>query len=154
MSDKTFTQSRRNFLKSAAYTSALSVGSLSGVAMAAKSSLSTEAKSSADEATGSSKSENRETVILFNQSGETVQLDAENPVSLELLNGWAVVKINKQLDSNLPSISLAPGQRQGFSVDSVLGPLLDTTGNYIVITSEFTALNNVVPISSVDVAVA
>ena len=119
MFDKTFTQSRRNFLKSAAYTSALSVGSLSGVAMAANSAF------SIDDASNSSKSDNKETVILFNQSDETVELDAANPVTLELLNGWAVVKINKQTESNQPSIRLAPGQRQGFSVDSVLGPLLE-----------------------------
>ena len=154
MLDKPFTQSRRNFLKSAAYTSALSVGSLSGVAMAANSTLSTDAALSADEIASVSKSANKETVILFNHSGETVKLDAANPVSLELLNGWAVVKINKHTDSNQPSIRLSPGERKGFSVDSVLGPLLDTTGNYIVITSEFTALNNIVPISTVDVAVA
>ncbi len=74
--------------------------------------------------------------------------------SLELLNGWAVVKINKHLGSNEQAFSLAPGQRQSFAVDSVLAPMLGTTGNYIVITSEFTALNNIVPISTVDVAVA
>ena len=152
MSDKTFTQSRRNFLKGAAYTSALSVGSLSGVAMATNAILPADATSSADTITGASKSVNKETVILFNQSGETLNLDAAQPVNLEMVNGWAVVKINKQIESNQPSISLAPGQRQGFSVDSVLAPLLDTTGNYIVITSEFTAFNNMVPISTVDVA--
>ncbi len=153
MTDQSFTQSRRNFLKSAAYTSALSVGGLSGVAMAAGSSSSVTTLS-ADASTDASKRANKETVILFNQSGETVNLDASQPVNLEIINGWAAVKINKQIDSNQPSITLAPGERQGFSVDSVLGPLLDTTGNYIVITSEFTALNNIVPISTVDVAVA
>ena len=152
MSDQTFKNSRRNFLKGAAYTSVLSVGSLSGVVMAANAILPADAET--DIATGVSKNANKETVILFNQSGETIQLDADQPVNLELVNRWAVVKINKQLDSNQPAISLAPGERQGFSVDSVLGPLLDTTGNYIVITSEFTALNNIVPISTVDVAVA
>lgn len=36
MTNKTFTKSRRNFLKGAAYTSALSLGGLSGLAFAAK----------------------------------------------------------------------------------------------------------------------
>ncbi len=142
MSDQTFTKSRRNFLKGAAYTSALSVGGLSSVALAA------------DAVTGASKTADKETVVLFNQSAKTVKLDVAKPVSLELLNGWAVVKINKQLEINKPAINLEPGERQSFAVDAVLAPMLSTTGNYIVITSEFTALNNIVPISTVDVAVA
>lgn len=154
MSDQTFKKSRRQFLKGAAYSSALTVGGLSGVAMAADATLSASASSKDALSDKADKNTTKETVILFNQSGETVQLDAENPVNLEMVNGWAVVNINKQFDSSQPSISLAPGERQGFSVDSVLAPLLDTTGNYIVITSEFTALNNMVPISTVDVAVA
>ena len=92
MSDQTFTQSRRNFLKSTAYTSALSVGGLSGVAMAANATLSANATLLADATTGASKSANKETVILFNQSGETVNLDAAQPVNLEIINGWVTVK--------------------------------------------------------------
>jgi len=147
MSDQTFTKSRRNFLKGAAYTSALTVGGLSSIALAAETALSAHAKS------GALKSADKETVVLFNQSGETVKLDATNSVSLELINGWAVVKINKNLGNGDQAISLAPGERQSFTVDAVLAPMLNTTGNYIVITSEFTALNNIVPISTVDVAV-
>lgn len=142
MTDQTFTKTRRNFLKGAAYTSVLTVGGLSSVVLAA------------DTISGASKSADKETVILFNQSGETVKLDAAQPVSLELLNGWAVVKINKDPGNSEHAISLTPGERQSFAVDAVLAPMLGTTGNYIVITSEFTALNNIVPISTVDVAVA
>ena len=142
MPDQTFTKSRRNFLKGAAYTSVLTAGGISSVALAA------------DALTSASKTTDKETVVLFNQSGETVKLDATQPVSLELLNGWAVVKINKHLGSDEQAISLAPGQRHSFAVDAVLAPMLSTTGNYIVITSEFTALNNIVPISTVDVSVA
>lgn len=134
-------QSRRKLLKGIAYGSALSVGGLSTVVFA----NSVTPKSGVD----------KETVTLFNQSDKTINLDASNPVSLEQINGWVVVNINKQAEqSTANAISLAPGQQHSFAVDAVLAPMLGVTGDYIVITSEFTALNNMIPISTVDVAIA
>jgi len=134
-------QSRRKLLKGIAYGSALSVGGLSTAAFAG----SVTPNSGVD----------KETVTLFNQSDKTINLDASKPVSLEQVNGWVVVNINKvDAQSTEKTISLAPGQQHAFAVDAVLAPMLGVTGDYIVITSEFTALNNMIPISAVDVAIA
>lgn len=144
-SNKTNTLSRRNFLKGAAYTSALSIGGLSSLAFA----------------TGKTDAipETLPTVTLFNQSDKTVSLDAWKPVSLEKVNGWVVVKINKAEElksdmTNQQTITLGAGQRLSFAVDSELAPLLKDSGDYIVITNEYSALNNMVPISTYDTLVA
>jgi len=145
MSNQTKPLTRRNFLKSAAYTSVLSIGGVSSLAFA-------NAKTDA-------KLENAPTVTLFNQHDETVYLDPKQPISLEKVNGWVVVKINKA--TNLTSVSnkqqaitLTAGQRQSFEVDSEIAPLLKDIGDYIVITNEFSAFNNMVPISTYDTLVA
>jgi hypothetical protein len=144
MSKQTFIQSRRQFIKGAAYTSALSIGGLSSLAFA----------------TGSTSTMlDKETITLFNQSDKTVTLDALQPVSLEQVNGWIVVKINKASgrSSNTNTgqvISLAPGQRQSFAINTELAPILKNSGDYIVISSEFSVLNNMVPITTYDAMVA
>jgi len=76
MTNKTFTKSRRNFLKGAAYSSALSLGGLSGLAFAAKSTSPEKAfgvKASADLTNSGlsimqQKTLTGETVTLINQS--------------------------------------------------------------------------------------
>ena len=143
MSKQTFTQSRRHFLKGAAYTSALSIGGLSSLAFATSS--------------GAIKqnSKNKETLTLFNQSDKTVTLDALQPVSLEQVNGWVVVKINKHSEQSTgKAISFAAGQRLSFAIDAELAPKLKDSGDYIVITSEFSVLNNMIPITTYDAMVA
>jgi len=153
MSKQTNTLSRRNFLKGAAYTSALSIGGLSSAAFAA---CADSVKTKADMASASSTS----TVTLFNQSDKTVELDASQPVSLEKVNGWVVVKINKASDqasselSNEQKITLEAGQRHSFTVDSELALMLKESGDFIVITNEYSALNNMVPVSTYDTLVA
>ncbi len=140
MSKQTFTQSRRHFLKGAAYASALSVGGLSSVAFATSS---------------SDMRKDKESLTLFNQSDKTVTLDALQPVSLEQVNGWVVVKINKHSEqSSGQAISLAAGQRQSFTIDAELAPMLQDSGDYIVITSEFSVLNNMIPVTTYDAMVA
>ncbi len=140
--------SRRRFLKGAAYMSALSVGGLSSAAFAACGNKT------------STMSASTSAVTLFNQSDKTVALDAAQPVSLEKVNGWVVVKINKAseqsiLDLNTDEIiTLTAGQQLAFEVDSELAPLLKDSGDYIVITNEYSALNNMVPVSTYDTLVA
>jgi len=147
MSKHTKELSRRNFLKGATYTSALSIGGLSSVAFAAcgnKPSL-TSASSS---------------LTLFNQSDKTVALDASQPVNLETMNGWVVIKINKASDQDIANlrvdkiITLRSGQKQSFTVDSGLSPMLKEAGDFIVITNEYSASNNMIPVSIHDSLVA
>lgn len=145
MSKHTSTLSRRNFLKVAAYTSALSIGGLSSLAFATS---------------ASPDKDLLKTVTLFNQSDKTVALDAWKPVSLEKVNGWVVVKINKASEqvinetSNQQAITLGAGQQLSFAVDSELAPMLKESGDYIVITNEYSSLNNMVPVSTYDTLVA
>lgn len=151
MSKQTNTLTRRNFLKGAAYTSALSVGTVSSVAFAACGNTS-QTKNHLSASTSS--------VTLFNQSDKTVALDSSQPVSLEKVNGWVVVKINKASEKNIAElnvneiITLSAGQKLAFTVDSELAPMLKESGDYIVITNEYSALNNMVPVSTYDTLVA
>ena len=107
------TMSRRNFLKGAVYTSALSMGGLSGAALASSVTpnqfIVTESTSAA--------------VTLVNQSAKTVVLDIAQPVSLEKRNGWVVVKVNKASGSTHP-LNLEAGQKISFAVDAELEPML------------------------------
>ena len=148
--------SRRTFLKGAAYTSALSIGGISSLAFA------TSAKPVTDTAqVDMTQIDTDNSVVLFNQSDKTVALDASKPVDLQMVNGWVVVKINKASEQNVLNletnaiISLSPGQKQTFVVESELAPMLkETSGDYVVITNEFSVLNNMVPISTYDTLVA
>ncbi len=138
---------RRTILKSIAYGSALSVGGLSAVAFA---------NSDISETNNTIEKEALQTITLFNQSDKTIVLDASQPVSIEQVNSWVVVKINKASENQnvQQTLSLASGQRLPFTIDSELAPLLKSTGDYIVITNEFTALNNMIPITTHDALVA
>ena len=136
MSKQTNSLSRRQFLKGAAYASALSVGGLS------VSSLSSAAFA------GSSK------VTLLNQGNKTVALDAAQPISLEKLDGWVAVKLNMATETNNGQwITLAVGEQRSFTVDSDLVPALKKAGGHIVITSEQAVFDKMVPMATFDVVV-
>lgn len=138
MSQQNNTLSRRNFLKGAAYASGLAVGGVSSLAVAKS------AGSKQYIMSGSPSS----TISLFNQSTKTVVLDASQPVSLEKVNGWVVVKINKASEKASGQITLAAGQKRSFAVDTQLAPMLTETGSEVVITNEYSALDNMVPITT------
>ena len=144
MSKQTKTLTRRKFLKGAAYASALSIGGISNLA-SASSTLTQPSMSDASDPF---------TVSLLNKSNRTVVLDAAQPVSLEKVHGWVVVKINKNTEaSHGQGITLAAGQQRAFAVDSALAPALKDAGSHIVITNEYSALDNMVPMATYDVVV-
>jgi hypothetical protein len=116
MSKQTNTLSRRNFLKGAVYTSALSMGGLSGVALASSVTpnqfIVTDTTSAA--------------VTLMNQTAKPVALDATKPVSIEKINGWMVVKVNKASDTGSAQImNLEAGQELSLSIDAELAPMME-----------------------------
>ena len=145
MSKQINTISRRSFLKGAAYTSALSITGVSSLALAESAAVEKQYIMS-----GSASS----SVTLFNQSAKTVALNASQPVSLEKVNGWVVVKINKATTKDGSEITLASGQSQSFSVDADLAPMLIETGGDIVITNEYSTLDNMIPITTYNPMVA
>ena len=105
MSKQTKTISRRHFLKGAAYTSALSMGGLSGTALA----------SSVTPNPFIVKESTLAAVTLVNQSATAVALDINQPVSLEKKNGWVVVKVNKASEAALVQpLTLKQGRRSLF----------------------------------------
>ena len=112
MSTQTNTLSRRHFLKGAVYTSALSMGGMSGAAIA---------KSIAPESYIVSDT-TLSVVTLSNQSANAVALDAKQPVSLEKVDGWIVVKVNKAHDAN--SLTIEAGKDMSISVDGQLASML------------------------------
>lgn len=67
-------------------------------------------------------------VTLFNQSAKTVVLDAKQPISLEKVNGWVVVKVNKASEAGSAQVlHLDAGEKLSFAVDSQLAPLLGSS---------------------------
>ena len=115
MSKQTNTLSRRNFLKGAVYTSALSMGGLSGAALASSAPPNQYIVS---ETTSAS-------VTLVNQSTKTIALDLKKPVSLETVNGWVVVHVNKASAQRSGQVfNLEAGQQLSLAVDAELAPML------------------------------
>ena len=115
MSNQNNALSRRQFLKGAVCSSALSLGGLSGAALANSMSPN---PFIVTESTAAS-------VTLFNQSAQTVALDASHPVTLEKVNGWVVVKVNKGSDKgSLQPLNLEAGQQITLSLDKALEPML------------------------------
>ena len=115
MSKQINTVSRRNFLKGAVYTSALSMGGLSGAALASSVTpnqfIVTDTTSAA--------------VTLMNQTVKTVALDATQPVSLEKINGWIVVKVNKASEAgSAQKLNLEAGQTLDLALDTAMAPML------------------------------
>ena len=156
MSIKTTILSRHNFLKGFVYTSALSLGGLSSLALG---SSKTEDKDNilASEVCGVSvlqqKLPNKESVTLINQSNKSIILDALEPVRLERFNGSIVIKPN-QLHSNvLAGIEVSPSQRITIDIQAT-GANIPNTGlipfpshaSHLQVTSEHSAFNYIAPV--------
>ena len=124
MSKQINTVSRRNFLKGAVYTSALSIGGLSGAALA---NTVTPNQFIVSETTSSS-------VTLMNQTVNTVALDANQPVSLEKVDGWIVVKVNKASEAgSVHKLNLEAGQTLELALDTQMAPMLTNSTEPFVI---------------------
>jgi len=168
MSNKNFTQSRRNFLKGAAYTSALSVGGLSSVAYAMGGPSSVKAKGTSAIAENNisvmqQQMLHKETVSLFNNSDETIMLDALKPVSIERANGSLIVRPNV-IDAATPALTgmimMHPRQRISFDIQTTGGifssaevaDISKLEGQQMHITSEHSAFNKLIPVTSPNIA--
>lgn len=142
MTKQTHSLTRRKFLKGTAYVSAISAGGLSSLAFA----------------TGKNKADipNSKSVTLLNQSDKTVFLNASQPVTLEKVNGWLVVEINKSSDESIVNlrrgqvIALRTGQKRSFTIDTELASLLKAGDEHIAITNDYSAVTSMVPIFTYD----
>jgi len=105
--------SRRNFIKGAAAASALSVGGLSGLAVASP--------TNAQPIVGGT---HKSTITLMNQSPRAVALNATQPVSVEKINGWLVVKVNKATETDsAQALTIDAGQELSLPVYTELTPI-------------------------------
>ncbi len=173
MSNKTqFTQSRRNFLKGAAYTSALSVGGMSTLAFAMNADTSTVAGNTSGPVSSFTNSDisvmqqqmlHKETVSLFNKSDDTIMLDALQPVLIERVNGSFVVKPNIVTSAAFSGmIMMQARERISFDIQTTGGifssaeiqDVKKLNGQYLHISSEHSAFNQLVPVSNSDSVMA
>jgi len=168
MSNQTFEQSRRHFLKGAAYTSALSLGGLSSYAFAASSSNKVALNEAEVYSNCAIRSVNgisiiqqtkldRETVTLFNQSGKMQMLDARQPISLHQVDGALVVSVNQNDEKAVNGMVLmSPNERFTFDVKAIGIEVADTSDipiltnlaeNQLQIVSEHSVFNRIVPVA-------
>ena len=162
--------SRRSFLKGMAYTSALSVGGVSAVALAGKPSsaidadLTSQAMASKIPDNGDIRIIqetvfNREKVTLINESQKLQMIDARRPVSLYQANGKLVVRVNQdEAKATNGMLVMSPGQNLHFDVaafgieineDMDLPALTNLAENELQIRSKHSIFNRIVPVQVV-----
>lgn len=161
---KNFTQSRRNFLKGAAYSSALSVGGLSSVAFAMSGKASLDTKHTADIVENNisvmqQQMLHKETVSLFNNSDNPIMLDALKPVTIERVNGSLIVKPNV-IEAGAPAITgmimMHPRQRISFDIQTTGGAFSSAEitdiskldGQLMHITSNHSGFNKLISVNT------
>lgn len=155
-------QSRRNFLKGAAYTSALSIGGVSSLAFA----MSGDTSISGGNTTGLAINDisvmqqqmlHKETVSLFNNSDKAITLDALRPVLIERVNGSFVVKPNLiQSEAFSGMIMMLPRQRISFDIQTTgsvfssaeVADVSKLDGQLLHITSRHSAFNKLIPVTN------
>ena len=122
-----FNQSRRTFIKGVAYSSALTAGGISSLAMAT-----TDSKLSANVSTGGSalptcdisiaphQTVGTEIVTLTNHTKGNVKFDSISGVGLEHINKHLIVKVNKLGEhAGQGQVTLAPGEKLSFVVAAI-----------------------------------
>ena len=164
---KSFTLSRRSFLKGAASVSALSIGGLSSLALAGQSASAISGNSMrGDRILGDNGIQiiqetlfDREKVTLINQSGKLQMLDARQPISLHQANGMLVVTVNQDDAAAVNGmIVMSPDQRLTFDVKAIgievaedmgLPALTNLAENQLQISSQHSVFNRIVPVQVV-----
>jgi hypothetical protein len=166
MSNQNCTQSRRSFLKGVAYTSVLSLGSISSLAFASNK-IDTNLNNSVASCSISNingisiiqqKMLDKETVTLINQSNKMLLVDALQPITLEKVNGSLIVTV-KQIESEAINgmIAISPSERISFDIKPVnndltkekIQALTNVEQNYVEISSEYSVFNRIIPIKTV-----
>lgn len=118
-----FNQSRRTFIKGVAYSSALTAGGISGLAMAADSKVLSNASTggsalpTCDISIGSNQTIGTEIVTLTNHTSSNVRFDSISGAGLEHINKHLTVKVNKLgKHANQATVTLTPGEQLSFVV--------------------------------------
>ena len=115
---------RRTFLKGLAYTSALSLGGFSSLAMA-KSNTGT-ALPTCDIHMLPTQNTGSEMLSLYNHTDASVTIDGIDKVNLDDENKFLAVKVNKlDKQAGQNSITLAPGETMQFEVSAISSDFQD-----------------------------
>lgn len=164
MSNQTsFSQSRRSFLKSTAAVSAISIGGLSSMALAASNVTATDALSEKSAQSGIRVIQetlfNREKVTLINESGKLQMLDVQQPISLHQAFGKLVVTVNQNDAAAVNGMMvMSPGQRLTFDVKAIgievaqeldIPVLTNLAENQLQISSQHSVFNRIVDVQVV-----
>lgn len=165
----TFMASRRRFLKGTAAASALSLGGLSGLAVAARSKPQVDALSGAVLSNKIPQNSgiqviqktlyDREQVTLINRSAKLQMLDARQPVALYQTKGGLVVSVNQDAANAVNGmLVMSPGDQWSFDVKAIgieihnntkLPALTGLAEHQLEISSKHAAFNRIVPVQVV-----
>lgn len=154
MSSKTINNTRRTFLKGAAYASVLSVAGVSSLALVLNKN-----KQASLEKTAL----NKETISLTNDSDVAVTLDASFPVIIERKNGLLIAKPNAiGSNSNNGMIIMMPRQTISFDVQTKMETsnqveIADISKLYeqqLQMASVYPILNKLTPVKNADEIIA
>ena len=158
-------QSRRKFLKSISYGGILAV---SGLATASNAFSTSEGKGKADLAsafsTGIYNNQNgmtiiqqqlaeKEVVTLMNNTDRTINLDGEQPISLERVNGSLMVKVNTTHHDE-GAIAVLPSVRFTIDIEEVSANIINNSSlvknvmqNHAMISSDHSLFNQLIPVN-------
>ena len=158
-------QSRRTFIKSAAYSSALTLGGISGLAMATDKKTTTAASfdgsalPTCDISIGPTQTIGSEIVTLNNHTNTDVSFDNISGVGLEHINKHLAVKVNKLgKHANQGVVTLAPGEQLSFVVAAICSDDCGNANNknlfipnmlagQLTVSSDHPAFNGIIPLT-------
>ncbi len=161
-------QSRRKFLKGISYGGILAVGGLTSVSHAF--SVSTEKTASASKIIPNvndghighngitimqQQLDGRHVVTLMNNTDRTINLNGEQPISLEKANGSLIVKANTTLRDE-GEIAILPSVRFTIDIEEVSANILNDSSpvknvlqNHAMISSDHSLFNQLIPVNTV-----
>lgn len=167
-------QIRRKFLKGLAYSSVLSIGGLSSLAMAKpahqksmQASIGGSALPTCDIHLLPQQHIGTEILTLSNHTGIDITLNKITPVNLEHVNNFLAVKVNKLgKHAGQPTVTLAPGERLQFVVAAISSdnqgntnynsslPIPNVLAGQLKVSSDHDAFNGIIPVTVFDSKVA
>ncbi len=157
-------QTRRTFLKSAAYTSTLSVFGLSSLVFAKPKPLTLpnnddySALPTCDITLFNKQTNAKQKVEFINHTDKAITIDSISPVGLEHVNDALIVKFNKLQDE---AITLNPGEYLAFEIKVISknpmneAPYIpNVLAGHLKVVSDHHAFNGIIPVIVFDSQVA
>ena len=168
-----FNQSRRTFIKGAAYSSALTLGGISSIALAfpdeatstkTTTSMDGSALPTCDISIAPSQTVGTEIVTLTNHTSANVTLDSISGVGLEHINKHLSVKVNKLgKHAGQATVTLSPGEQLSFVVAAISCDEYGNANNknlfipnvlagQLTVNSDHPAFNGIIPLTVFETA--